>query len=139
MIYEIELPYPPSANRYWRHVPIPNKRGAVVVKISAEGRKYQELVARAVVDSGLTKIRGAISLKIYMYTPDQRRRDIDNIRKPLYDACTKAGLWEDDSFIVHDPAFKYLDLAKEGRIVLKIQQVKEAELSKSGAWLKGGV
>ncbi len=137
MIYKLELPLPPSANRYWRHVPVPHKKGVVVVKISEEGRKYAELVARAVVDSGIKTITGAIALKGIWYCPDMRRRDIDNIRKPLYDACTKAGLWEDDSMIIYDPILKKLAPdGEEGKVVLTITQVASAILRKAGAWSK---
>ena len=32
-----------------------------------------------------------------LYPPDQRRRDIDNYNKALFDALTLTGVWEDDS------------------------------------------
>ncbi len=136
---ELELPYPPSANHYWRHVPTRKGRKMfVTVKLSAEGRKFTEDVARVVMASGVKTITGAIAIKLYVYCPDARRRDIDNIRKPLYDALSKAGFWEDDSFIVCDPAFKYKAADGMGRVVVKVQQMdKGVTVAKAGAWLKG--
>ena len=37
------------------------------------------------------------SVEIVLYPPDERRRDIDNYNKALFDALTHAGIWEDDS------------------------------------------
>lgn len=33
---------------------------------------------------------------IEAYVPDRRKRDLDNIKKPLLDALTHAGVWNDD-------------------------------------------
>ncbi len=140
MIYEITLPYPPTVNHYYKFAVLKghnkHSKGAVKVVIGAEGTKYREMVARAIADCGLPKIQGAIALRMYVYTPDKCRRDIDNVCKALYDACTEAGLWKDDSYIVFSQNFKYADPEKQGKVVLKIQQV-DAEEAKAGAWLKG--
>lgn len=37
------------------------------------------------------------SVEIVLYPPDERRRDIDNYNKALFDALTHAGIREDDS------------------------------------------
>lgn len=36
-------------------------------------------------------------VEIVLFPPDQRRRDLDNYNKALFDALTHAGVWEDDS------------------------------------------
>ncbi len=134
MIYEIELPYPASVNHLYGYVALgKNKLKKYLTK---EYKKYTELVARAIVDSGLPTIEGAIALKMYVYTPDRKTRDIDNVCKALYDSCTKGGLWKDDSFIVFSQNYKFYDSEKIGKVVLQIREV-DAKEAKTGAWLKG--
>ena len=94
----IDLPWPPTANRYWRVV---NNR----VITSRDGRKYQrdvaDIVWRQVAVDGLSTCgnRKISEIVIIAYPPDTRRRDIDNIIKPCIDALKLAGLFEDDSQI----------------------------------------
>jgi crossover junction endodeoxyribonuclease RusA len=40
-----------------------------------------------------------ISAIIYVYPPDRRRRDIDNVLKAILDALQRAGVYNDDSQI----------------------------------------
>lgn len=126
---ELELPYPPSANRYWRKF---NNR----MVISKHGKEFQFEVCRIVKDSGIEPIRGAIAIKILIYTPDWRRRDEDNLNKALLDAVSKSGIWDDDSFICYHVNEKRKDADGIGRIVLQVKPVDFAIVKKSGAWLK---
>ncbi len=141
MIYEIELPYPPTVNHYYQYVVMKGRnrhsKSAVKVSITEKGTKYRELVARAVLERGLPTIKGAIALKMYIYTPDQRPRDIDNVCKALYDAITKAGLWLDDSYVVFTQNYKYVDPDGVGKVILKIRKVEDVLIKPAGAWLKG--
>lgn len=92
---EIVLPYPPSANRYWRH---PNKgRLAGRHLISREGRAYRSHVGW--VTSFQAPIAGRVHLTLTVCAPDRRRRDLDNVLKASLDALTHAGAWHDDSQI----------------------------------------
>lgn len=90
----LKLPFPPSANRYWRHV-------GTKVLISAEGRKYRLAVEAAFrkqfTITSPTEERLAVSLLAVM--PDRKRRDLDNLLKATLDALTAAGVWGDDSQI----------------------------------------
>jgi len=112
----IELPWPPTANRYWRIV---NNR----VVTSRDGRQYQRDVADIVWQQliqcklktfGKDKIT---LLKIEAYPPDSRRRDIDNLIKPTIDALKLAGLFEDDSQIQAIAAAWARD--KDGNLICK--------------------
>ncbi len=75
--YSITLPRPPSNNRYYRH-----NRGRT--HISAEGQAYRDNVTRiiknAMLDIGLAM---PVKIRIECHMPDRRRRDLDNLQKPL--------------------------------------------------------
>lgn len=75
--YSITLPWPPSNNRYYRH-----NRGRT--HVSAEGQAYCDNVARiiknAMLDIGLAM---PVKISIECHMPDRRRRDLDNLQRPL--------------------------------------------------------
>ena len=91
-VLALDLPYPPSLNRYYRSF------GGRVV-ISREGRRYTESVVSILSSCGMTEIREKVRMRIDVYPPDARRRDIDNILKCLLDSLVKGGALEDDSLI----------------------------------------
>lgn len=77
---ELVLPFPPSANRYWRVF-----RGRPV--LSAEAKLYKQIVAR--LGAGLPKLpaEGDLHLQVVIFRPARsRRRDLDNNLKVLLDA-----------------------------------------------------
>ena len=87
-MYKFVLPYPPSMNTYWRKF-----RNHMV--ISKKGRAFRDAVCLAV--KRVRPLDGALIVKIRAYPPDRRKRDIDNIQKPLLDALEKASVFFDDS------------------------------------------
>ena len=91
-VLTLDLPYPPSLNRYYRSF------GGRVV-ISREGRRYTDSVVSILSSCGMTAIRKKVRMRIDVYPPDARRRDIDNILKCLLDSLVKGGALEDDSLI----------------------------------------
>jgi crossover junction endodeoxyribonuclease RusA len=72
---KLTLPYPPSANRYWR-----NFRGRMVK--SAEARDYQELVKAT---NRVNMMEGDLIFCADVYRP-AKRRDIDNCIKVVLDS-----------------------------------------------------
>ena len=135
---ELELPWPPSVNHYWRHVPI--KRGhktIVIVKISKEGREYQKAVARIIKESGVAPIAGAVAVKRILYCPDYVRRDEDNTVKAIYDSISAAGLWQDDSMVCAGMFEKRKDADGKGRVIIQIKPLSQGIIVKdAGAWLE---
>lgn len=91
----LRVPYPPTANTFYRHVSI---RGSVRVLISKKGREYQAAVARSL-PRGLRPIRDRIKLTVTFCRKDRVSVDLGNLDKALLDALTKAGVWADDSLI----------------------------------------
>jgi Holliday junction resolvase RusA-like endonuclease len=45
-------------------------------------------------------LTGALAVPVEVYTPDNRRRDVDNVQKALLDALQLGGAYADDSRIV---------------------------------------
>jgi crossover junction endodeoxyribonuclease RusA len=91
---ELSLPLPPSANHYYRCV-----GGATL--ISREGRGYRQTVGAALAAMRVTQLRGRLWVRVTLYPPDCRRRDLDNALKCLLDALAHGGVYADDSQIDH--------------------------------------
>ncbi|MBI1374084.1 MAG: RusA family crossover junction endodeoxyribonuclease [Phycisphaera sp.] len=92
---ELELPYPPSINHYWRMW-----RGRMV--ISREGRAFRTSVCALLAGGGGPRkppSGGRVALCMDAFPPDRRRRDLDNIQKPVLDALEHAGVYDDDGLI----------------------------------------
>ena len=87
----VTLPFPPSLNRMWRAVP---RRGVLLSKVGRIYRERAVLAALAVGHLGFDDARVAVRLDVF--PPDRRKRDIDNIPKAILDALTHAELWRDD-------------------------------------------
>jgi len=88
----LELPYPPSINRYYRHV-------GFRTLISREGRAYRSLVCAILRRAGVRPLSGTLAVGLDLYPPDSRRRDVDNVQKALLDAMQHGGMYRDDSQI----------------------------------------
>jgi len=87
---KLELPYPPSVNRYWRQA-----RGRFY--IAAEGKAFRDACG-----AELLPYRGLfgseqVRLKIALTPPDHRRRDLDNVLKALLDVLEYYQLFDDDA------------------------------------------
>ena len=109
----LTLPFPPSVNRYWRHV---GRR----TLLSREGRRFRERVCAQLAGRGLVPLAGALAVSIDLHPPDRRSRDADNFLKGPLDALEHAGLYENDSQIVHLDVDKR-DPVRGGRAVVRIE------------------
>lgn len=111
---EIELPYPPSINHYWRRV------GYRTI-LSRGGRAFRRAVYAVLAAQGVRPLAGRLAVEIDMYPPDCRRRDIDNILKSLLDALQHGGAYFDDSQVVRLVIVKQKPVTG-GKIVIRILQ-----------------
>lgn len=114
-MFEIELPWPPSVNHYYRHV-------GPRVLISREGRRYRDIVIAKVAAEGIQTLACPVELFIELYPPDNRRRDIDNIQKCLFDAMTAAGIYEDDSQICKLTIIKREPMPPDGMTYVQVRK-----------------
>lgn len=70
--------------------------------ISKAGREYKTAVAGVVnMASAAQGLTGRLAVKIALYPPDRKARDIDNNIKATLDAMMAAGVFVDDSQIDH--------------------------------------
>lgn len=96
----VTLPYPPSGNRYWRHV------GARVV-LSAEARAYKSDVACIMMELWTKPTASLVRLEVHMFRP-RKAGDLDNTLKVLCDALN-GHAWVDDKQIVEIHAYRHDD------------------------------
>ena len=89
---EYIFPYPPTSNHYWGQVG--NRR--FVGKAGLAFRKEVSIIALKRTQS---LYNARLKVKVYLYPPDKRKRDIDNNMKSLLDAMEHAGVYENDSQI----------------------------------------
>lgn len=121
-----QLPWPPSVNRYWRHIVM--GRSARVL-ISSEGREYRQKVflqLRGIYRQPPLQTRLAVSIAVY--PPDRRARDLDNLLKALLDSLQHGGIYESDSQI-DQLAVLRKHVVADGRVVVDIEELTVAERS----------
>jgi crossover junction endodeoxyribonuclease RusA len=115
---EIELPFPPSANHYYRRV-------GPRTLISREGRRYRERVCAILARLGLGCFWGSLDMDIEVYPPDQRRRDADNLQKCLLDSLQHGGLYADDSQI-KKLKIEMCGSVRGGRTLVRLAEIAHA-------------
>jgi len=115
-VIELELPYPPSVNHYYRHV---GRR----TLISREGRRFRDRVVAILASMGIRPVDGPVELRIEVYPPDRRRRDLDNAMKAIWDSLEHGGAYHDDSQVTKVTA-EMLDPAPGGRVIVRLEEAE---------------
>ncbi len=111
------LPWPPSVNNYW----IRTRRGGVMV--SKNGRRFREELLADLLGKVPRTIVGPVRLSICVMPPDRRKRDLDNLLKPVLDGLTAAGVWQDDSQV--DELFlRRGDVTPHGRVFVEVGEME---------------
>ena len=83
-----------------RQSPISVNRAFIGRKIKTpEYRAFLESAAWELKTQRFNLIEGPIEVEIELHLKNVKRSDIDNRLKVILDACTYAGLWQDDSQI----------------------------------------
>ena len=108
----LELPYPPTVNTYWR-------MGRGRMYIAKKGIDFRNSVVALVGHRGLKARNGNLDVRVSVYPPDRRKRDLDNVLKALFDSLFHAGVYNDDSQIKRIDA-EMLDKVKGGKTVVTI-------------------
>jgi crossover junction endodeoxyribonuclease RusA len=107
---EIQLAVKPfSVNQYYM-----NARKKFI--ITKAGREWKAKIQEEIKKLGLKPTQDIIHLTVNAYWSDYRRRDIDNVLKPLLDAL-KGSLYVDDSQIDELHVYKHQRQDEDGIIV----------------------
>lgn len=119
---KLVLPFPPSANHYYRH---PTK-GPLAGRhlISEDGRAYRTAVRLAVLQQLKAPVKtmvGRLAVTIVVNPPDLRRRDLGNMEKALNDSLQHAGVFRDDSQI-DDLRIIRDEPLRGGRVVVTVEE-----------------
>ena len=115
-MFQIELPWPPSVNGYWRSF-----RGRQI--LSKRARTYKDTIAIIMAKNTFSRLSGGLSADIVLHPPDKRRRDWDNWHKAVFDALADCGLYDDDSQ-VNFATVRFAEPRRPGIYKLKIWEQK---------------
>lgn len=111
----LDLPWPPSVNHYWRRV------GSRTL-ISKGGRLFRKRVVAMLSVHSSEPLTGRLHVRVLVYPPDRRRRDLDNIVKALLDALEHGGIYEDDSQIDRLEVERH-GVEPSGRVIVEIKEI----------------
>ncbi|MCO6438166.1 MAG: RusA family crossover junction endodeoxyribonuclease [Phycisphaerae bacterium] len=109
-----QLPYPPSVNHYWRRV---GRR----TLISRAGRRYRQTVLTILALMRVTLMEGDVAVRMTVYPPDRRKRDLDNLTKAVFDALQYGGAYLDDSQIARFEVER-ARVVRGGKIIVEITE-----------------
>jgi Holliday junction resolvase RusA-like endonuclease len=116
----LSIPYPPSINSYFATV----KRGGKMRRtVTQRGRDFREQVRWCCISqvtgrAGRLPIDFPVSVAIHLMPPDRRKRDNDNIQKPLLDALQKSGIVSDDHLVNPLATWMYAPDGRDGACIV---------------------
>ena len=87
---ELRLPYPPSANKLWR-------RSGKTIHKSDEYTDWLRKAGWHVMQQRQGGVSGPYKISVQAVRPDKRKRDLDNLIKPISDLLKSVGTVDDDS------------------------------------------
>lgn len=113
----INLPWPPTVNHYYT---VARNRKI----LSEEGRAYKHYACECMMAQYVPKASGtdkSYGLHILARPPDKRRRDLDNLLKPILDSLVDYGAIPDD-WMVDDIRIQRMNPCPDGQIELQIYE-----------------
>lgn len=127
---ELELPWPPSVNSYKKVGRlITTKNGKLYqTRINTqETKEFYYYVWLKIRSLKATKriempLGSTISMRVDAHPPDDKKRDIDNILKALFDSLVKGGLLQDDSQISR-LFIERCSIIDKGQVIVRIEEL----------------
>jgi len=114
-MFSCKLPWPPSVNTYYTVA-----RGRKI--LSKKGRQFKSDCG-FYIDRLADPMKGKLHVEISVCMPDKRKRDLDNLLKPILDALGNYCVYEDDSQIV-DLRIKKIDGVK-GEVLITVKELED--------------
>ena len=101
--------------------------------ISKKGQAFRLAVCLTLMRARLRPLEGPLLMKIRVYPPDKRKRDIDNIQKPILDALEKGSAFYNDCQIKHLTTVM-LETVQGGKTLVTIRRMcdRASSISKTG-------
>lgn len=116
MHIEFFTEFPPSLNNYY----VKTQRG---VRISEKGKKFRAALMRDVEEQiAGGQAEGRCLVEIVLWPPCNRRRDVDNFIKAVFDATTHAEVWDDDSQVDQLLVYRGVTSPQNGMIGVRITE-----------------
>lgn len=139
----LRLPYPPSANKYWRPVGkvsfkeiagLPGRRWLVPhgkQVLTKAAKDYHKNVGAAVFEQGACRFTQRVSVSIQVVVPDRRKHDLDNLLKPTLDSLEHAGVLADDC-LAKRILIEEVGIEKPGWLDILIETLPQPPLGAGG-------
>ena len=111
---KVTLPYPPTVNHYWKWT------GKTWI-IGKRGKQFIHDVYYLCFKYA-TNYKGKLKATAYVYPPDHRERDLDNLGKALWDSLQKAHVYENDNQIKEIHMYER-EVCKPGRVEIVLEEL----------------
>ncbi len=153
LIFKETLPFPPSVNDYWHKSVVKNKNAnaqnvqsnfnwgskagknkqhKVKVYLSKKAIAFHSAVADIISKKGsIRTCKGDLIAEVILYPKDNRRRDIDNPCKALFDSLVKTRVIADDSQI-KQVIITMGEIFKGGACDIKLYEVDNFQKPRKG-------
>jgi crossover junction endodeoxyribonuclease RusA len=127
---ELILPWPPSVNTYKKVGALTTTRNGKLyqTRVNTQETKdfyyYVWLKIRELnwFKRKMKPIETTLEATIHLYPPDCKKRDIDNVIKPLLDSLVKGQLIKDDSQFSR-LLIERCSIIDKGQVIIKIQEL----------------
>lgn len=117
----VTLPFPPTANLYWRSIVI---KGSARVLLSKEGRAFKKACADRMKLVRRPPLSGPVRIRAIVFFPT-RAGDLDNRIKPTLDGLRKGAF--DDDIQVQEIHFRRDIDRKNPRVELVVAPIRPGE------------
>lgn len=123
LTFEFALPWPAATGNH----AVKHTRTGGHYK-TPKAKAYEATVAQIVAAMGMGSLTGQkplggpLAVSWLLAPPDRRARDVDNVRKVVADALTRAGFWLDDSNkVLTRESFEWSDSTPGGEVSLLVE------------------
>ena len=127
MIDPLVLPFPPSANTYYRSIRMGQ---SCRVLISKRGREYKQEVVdliASMTEQDTFPISSRVGMSVMLHAPNRRRYDLDNRAKALCDAIEDAGIFAIGDEQIDALTLRRGEIIKGGRAVVHLYELPDKE------------